>query len=269
MNIEKLPDLGLPDMGNMVDATRPVLSFGWRADGPHRAAAHSHARGHIIQPQFGAYWVITGEGTWLVPAGLAIWIPPTIHHQVYSYGAVTARILFVDPAHAGGLPVRAGTVRVSPLLDALLTRTFDYGNQYPADGPEARLTRVMLDELAAMEFADLHLPVSTEPRLERAMERVISAPEAAERIEDLAKVAGASPRTLARLFRTETGMSHGQWRRNLLLARALERLEQGARVSEVAFDLGYASPSGFVYAFRRAFGVPPGRYRDGAEREGN
>jgi len=264
MTVENLPVLNLPDFGNLVDAARPVLSYGWRAEGPHRAAAHAHARAHIIQPVSGAYWVITRAGTWLVPSGLAIWIPPRVHHHVYSHGSVSARILFVDPAHTGPLPGCAGTVKVSPLLDALLTRTVAYGNDYRSDGPEARLARVMLDELAAMEFASLHLPVSDEPRLMRAMERVIAEPESADGIEDLAKAAGASPRTLARLFRTETGMTFTQWRTNVRLARALERLEQGASVTDVALDIGYASTSSFVFAFRRAFGQSPGKYRSGA-----
>ncbi|MCW3780160.1 helix-turn-helix domain-containing protein [Defluviimonas salinarum] len=261
MSVEKLPDLDLPDFGDLVDAVRPVLSYGWRAEGAHRAAAHAPARGHIIQPRSGAYWVLTGEGTWLVPAGLAIWIPPGMHHEVYSHGSVMARILFVETAHAGLLPARAGTVKVSPLLDALLSRTVDYGTAYPPEGPEARLARVMLDELAAMEFAPLPLPVSKEPRLARAMERVIAAPEANESIEDLAKAAGASPRTLARLFRAETGMTYTQWRTNLLLANAFERLEKGASVTEVALDLGYASPSSFAFDCRSRLGVPPGKFR--------
>src|SRR5690606_21005909 len=112
MSVEKLPSLGIPDLGDMIDAVRPVTGLAYISDKAHRASAHSHPRAHIICPQTGAYWVITPEGTWLVPAGLAIWIPPGIHHEVYSHGAVSAQVLFVDPAHAAPLPARCGTVRV-------------------------------------------------------------------------------------------------------------------------------------------------------------
>lgn len=269
MDVEKLPKLQLPDFGETIDPDRPVLSYDWQAEGAHRAAEHAHPRAHIIQPLSGAYWVLTGEGTWLVPQGLAIWIPPDIHHQVYSHGSTSARILFVDPAFAGPLPPRPGTVRMTPVLDALLARALEYGNEYGPNSPAARLARVMLDELERMEFSTLFLPVASNPRLARVMARVIDK-DTEQRpplgIDEIAAEAGASPRTLARLFRAETGMSYGQWRRNLLFARALERLEKGASVTEVAFDLGFSSASAFVYSFRRKLGVPPGQYAAGARR---
>jgi AraC-like DNA-binding protein len=263
MAVDKLPDLNPPDYGNVSDPARPILSFAWHMDGPHRAAAHSHTRGHIIQPERGAYWAVTPEGTWLVPAGQAIWIPPCVHHEVYSLGAVSARMLFVDATRAGTLPKRCGTVKVSPLLAELLTRTFSYGNDYPSDGPAARLAQVMLDELAVMELAPLLIPIARDPRLARAMNRLIEDPASAESIDALAKRVGASPRTLARLFRSETGMTFTQWKTRLVLVESIERLSRGATVTQVALDLGYNSTSSFVYMFRSNLGVSPGHYRAG------
>lgn len=265
MTVENLPDLGLPDMGNVRDAKRPVVGMAFSSEGAHRAAAHSHARAHIIRPLTGAYWVITPEGTWLVPAGLAIWVPPGVHHEVYSHGGVSAQVLFVDPAPAAALPAHCGTVRVTPLLAALIARTLEHGNAYAPGSPAERLARVMLDELAAMDFAPLFLPVSKEPRLARAMLKLMADPSPGLGIEDLARAAGASPRTLARLFRAETGLTFGAWRRNLVLSRAIERLEKGEQVTEVALDLGYGSPSSFTYMFRKRLGVPPRQYRAGAK----
>lgn len=263
MTVEKLPDLDLPAMGQVIDAGRPVLSYGWAARGAHRAAAHSHPRAHLIAPVSGAYWVVTEEGTWLVPEGLAIWLPPGVRHEVYSHASVSARILFVDPAWAGGLPQRGGTVRISALMEALLARIIEEGNAYGPDSPAARLAMVMLDELSRMEFSRLPLPVSKEPRLARVMAEVIASPLGETGLDELARGAGASARTLARLFQAETGMSFTQWRTNLRLAEAIRRLAEGSTITEVAFDLGYSSASAFTYMFRRNLGVPPRRYRDG------
>lgn len=260
MTIEKLSTLRVPDFGRIRDRRRPVLSYEWHAPGPHRASAHRHPRGHVIQTVTGAYWVITPEGTWLVPPGQAIWIPPMVYHEVYSHGAVSARVLFVDPAHAGALPARSGTVKFSRLLTELLQRTVAYGNDYPADGPAARLALVMLDELAAIEFAPLLLPVSKDARLARVLARLIEDPSARGNLDAVAKAAGASPRTLARLFRKETGMTYTQWKTRLVLVEAMDRLARGATVTDVALDLGYSSISSFVYMFRSNLGVSPGRY---------
>lgn len=261
MTVDNRTDLNLPDLGNVRDADRPVLSYSWEAKGPHRAAAHRHARGHIIYTESGAYWVITPEGTWLVPAGLAIWIPPRVQHEVYSHGSVSARILFVDEAYADPLPSRCGTMNVSSLFTELLLRMIDYGNDYAADGPAARLAHVMLDELAVLEFAPLLLPVSKDPRLARVMRRLVEDSDSRQTVEQLARDAAASSRTLARLFRHETGMTLTQWRTNLRLVKSIERLAQGTSVTEVAVELGFSSTSSFVFMFKKRLGVSPGRYR--------
>ena len=260
MIVEKLPDLGLPDYGEVRDAARPILSLSWKADGPHRAAAHRHPRAHVIFPESGVYWVTTQQGSWLVPSGQAIWIPPRAYHEVYSNGPVTARILFVDEAHAGSLPARSGTVKVSALLTALVLRAADYGNDYRPGGPESRLAKVLLDELAALELAPLLLPVSKDPRLARAMDQLIEQPSSNAPLDEIARASGASARTLNRLFRSETGMTFAQWRTRLVLVQSIERLSRGVSVTEVAVDFGYRSVSSFTYMFRRNMGVPPGRY---------
>jgi len=49
--------------------------------------------------------------------------------------------------------------------------------------------------------------------------------------------------------------------RAVRLARARELLEAGCGpVKEIAGSLGYADPSSFVRAFRRAHGSPPGAF---------
>jgi AraC-like DNA-binding protein len=71
---------------------------------------------------------------------------------------------------------------------------------------------------------------------------------------------GASERTLARLFASELKMSFGAWRQQLRLARALDLIGRGRPCGEVAAELGYASQAAFSAMFKRAFGVPPGRF---------
>jgi len=112
-----------------------------------------------------------------------------------------------------------------------------------------------------MERAPLLLPVSKDDRLARVMAQLISEPGSPAALDVLAKDAGASPRTLARLFQTETGMTFNQWRTRLRLIESIERLTRGATVTDVALELGYSSTSSFVHMFRCNIGEPPGRYR--------
>ncbi|MFY0539349.1 helix-turn-helix transcriptional regulator [Nannocystis pusilla] len=84
-------------------------------------------------------------------------------------------------------------------------------------------------------------------------------------LAQLGRAAGASARTLARLFLAETGASFGQWRTHLRLRAALGHLAAGTPVAVVAEQVGYAGASAFVAAFRRHLGVAPGRTSPAAE----
>jgi AraC-like DNA-binding protein len=55
-------------------------------------------------------------------------------------------------------------------------------------------------------------------------------------------------------------MSFGAWRMKHRMIAALELLAHGEGVGNVAFAVGYESPSSFVAAFRAMFGTTPARY---------
>jgi AraC-like DNA-binding protein len=55
-------------------------------------------------------------------------------------------------------------------------------------------------------------------------------------------------------------MSFRQWRRQFRILEALKRLGREEPVINVALDLGYDSPSAFIYMFKKALGQTPGQY---------
>jgi AraC-like DNA-binding protein len=71
---------------------------------------------------------------------------------------------------------------------------------------------------------------------------------------------GASSRTLAREFLSDTGLPFARWRVLVRLHRAMGALASGQPVSEVARAVGYESASAFVAAFKRETGLTPTRY---------
>ncbi|PTC35052.1 AraC family transcriptional regulator [Pseudomonas paraeruginosa] len=79
-------------------------------------------------------------------------------------------------------------------------------------------------------------------------------------LERLAEDAGASVRTLSRLFQRGLGMGFADWRRQVQLATAAAALIDGRAVSRIAHELGY-TPSAFSDMFRRELGVSPSEYK--------
>ena len=59
---------------------------------------------------------------------------------------------------------------------------------------------------------------------------------------------------MTRLFRSQTGVSFGDWRRRLRLLSAATRVSRGEALPKVAASLGYRNPAAFRTMARRHFG---------------
>ena len=95
------------------------------------------------------------------------------------------------------------------------------------------------------------------------LEAMHSTPERPWRIEDLAAAAGLSRTTLGRRFTDLVGeapMTYLTHWRMTLGAHLLHDTDLG--LATVARRVGYSSPFAFSHAFKREFGVAPGRYRE-------
>lgn len=221
---------------------------------------HDHPWAQLAWATAGAMRIAADGATWIAPPSRAVWIPPRIEHEVVAIGAVELRTVYVAPG-AAPLPLDACLVlEVSPLLGALIEE-LAAGPSVPVDANRRELlTRLALDEMGRAARLSFRLPLPTDRRLRALCDALLAAPADERRLEDWAGQTGASPRTLARLFRAELGMSFGQWRQQMRLAQAAALVAKGKPLAAVADALGYASPSAFSAMFKRAFGMPPSRF---------
>ena len=82
---------------------------------------------------------------------------------------------------------------------------------------------------------------------------------------DLNELAGSisvSPRHFFRLFANTFGTTPHRYILSQRIGRAKSLLSEGLSVSHVAQELAFSSQSHFTSVFRKATGVPPGRFRD-------
>jgi AraC-like DNA-binding protein len=208
----------------------------------------------------GVMSVHTGEGTWVVPPHRAVWIPAGVEYRAEMSGRVAVRTLYFAAGLAASMPRRCQAVNVSPLLRELVLRAARHSFLRRDVAAEARLARVILDELRTLPAVPLQLPLPSDPRARRLAERLLASPGEPRPLALAAHDAGASQRTLERVFRRETHMTLGRWRQRLRLIAALRLLAAGHDVTRVALEVGYQSPSAFVVAFRRQLGTTPARY---------
>ena len=123
------------------------------------------------------------------------------------------------------------------------------------------VARLILLELDKARRLRLRLPLPRDPRLQRLCATLLADPSDTRTLADWSRVAGASERTLSRLFAQEMGLSFLEWRRRMRFQNALEALSKGEPISRVAAENGYRSSSAFAAAFRRSMGFKPSQAR--------
>jgi AraC-like DNA-binding protein len=149
-------------------------------------------------------------------------------------------------------------------VTALLRELVNHLPTDPGDTPptarEQHLAALICDELLNAQAVPLGVDLPQDKRLRSLCEAVLNDPARWATLDDWARDAGASPRTAARLFRAELGTTFVQWRQQVLLARALTLAARRVPMTQIAAELGYASPSAFSAMVRRSVGMPPSRF---------
>jgi AraC-like DNA-binding protein len=81
-------------------------------------------------------------------------------------------------------------------------------------------------------------------------------------VEKLAKEAGMSRVTVHRKIKSFKGQSVSQFIREIRLQKAIKMLEDNeGNVAEIAFKVGFGSPTYFIKCFHDYYGFPPGEAR--------
>jgi len=251
------PNLGLDEA---VDYRAAAVGFSGVMDQGVEFDLHGHRRAQLFHIVSGSVTVETERGTFIVPPERALWIPSNVLHAVAYLQRSSLRYLFFRPEAVAHLPSQPSVIRLSPLLRELILTFLDHPPEEASEGPAGRLAQVIIDQLATVPAAPLHLPMPSSDRLRRAIGELIADPARTDRLTDVARRAALSERSFERHFHAETGLSYRAWRRQARLMKAVELLSLGIPIAEISDRLGYEGPSAFVASFRRAFGVTPGRY---------
>ncbi|MFF9853646.1 AraC family transcriptional regulator [Streptomyces litmocidini] len=171
-------------------------------------------------------------------------LPPLVHLPARADG---------DPGLRGAIALLAGELEeqrpgASLALPSLLDLLFVYMvRSWTAESTDGTWPAALGDRVAAAALRALHAD-----------------PAAPWTVDRLAAEAGVSRPTLARRFTALVGrppMAYLAWWR-LTRAAALLR-DTGDPLAAVARRVGYGSPYALSHAFRREFGMTPGRYRAG------
>jgi AraC-like DNA-binding protein/mannose-6-phosphate isomerase-like protein (cupin superfamily) len=221
---------------------------------------HHHQRGQVIHAVTGVAQITTREGTWILPPQRALWVPPRMPHEVRIESDLAVRTLYLDRESSAPLGPHCKVLFVSTLLRELVLEVVRAYERRDRSERSQLLTRLVLCELQRAERSEIHIPAPSDARLRHVCRQVLDDPSRRVSLDLLAYDAGASSRTLARLFEREVKMTFVKWRQHVRLARALSQIAIGDPMKKVARDSGYRSCSAFSAMFRQALGSAPTRY---------
>src|SRR5581483_10922377 len=208
----------------------------------------------------------TERGTSIVPANRVAWIPAGFTHYHRAHSHTDMRIVFLPASLARLAPGHPAVYLVSGLArEVLLTltgpRNYDPAARNYDRAAQARLRRVLVDELDEAHEQPLQLPEPHDDRLQAVARMLREQPADNIPLAELGQTIGASAPTLSRLFHDELGMTFYQWRTQLRVYHALVLLADGHDTTHVAHACGWANPSSFIAAFTSIVGTTPGRHR--------
>lgn len=222
---------------------------------------HSHPEyGQLLATTSGVIRIYTDDDYWVVPPGKALLLPPNVTHTVHCplgtrlRAVVIARSVFKD----NKMPCRV--VTVSALLNALIDAFGNLHGSYSIPSSASRMADVFIDQfnLLGSDLKPLERP--RDVRLRRVTDALNEQPDDMRPLSEWGIVAGASSRTLERLFQAELGMSFAHYRRQIQIHSSIAMLLEGTPVGLVAYNLGYSSASSFGFAFRSVMGMSPSRW---------
>ena len=203
--------------------------------------------------------------SWLLPPARAALIAGGEQIQVAIPQPITTSSVLFEPDFVAGPPAALTVFDLSPLARALVSECVAWPE---ADEPLPHYARSLFAALAAVAWrlaehpSPITVPAGQSAELRRALALTGDWLGEEIRFEDLAGDVGLAPRSLARRFEDECGMTWSAVLRRMRVLRAIEHLAMGNdSVTMIAHTVGYTSLSAFNAAFRDLTGRTPTQYR--------
>lgn len=220
-------------------------------------APHHHRRDQLLYAVSGLMRVRTAHEAWIVPPDRAVYVPGDTTHSLSMRGDVEMRTLYIARDAASSLPETPAVIGVSHLLRELILALIEEPLLYDRAGRGGAIVSLILSEIMRAPRLPLVIKMPQDARLRRVCAHLIDDPSDRRTLEGYAQIAGASARTLARLFEDELQMTFTAWRQRVRFHNALEAIARAAPIERIAADNGYRSPSAFTAAFRSVMGHAP------------
>ncbi len=210
---------------------------------------HMHPFGQLLYANSGIVSVITRHGHFIIPPDRAMWLPPYCAHEVrmLTDTNITSLLLQSDDELA---MLDCRVIEMPALMRALLVETLGFNQAQRNIKREQAILQLLRGEIAAAQRVSCTVPMPSGDKLTLLCKEIMHDLSQTLSLAQLAEKAASTPRTIARQFQNELGMSYRNWLETVRFNYACAQLERGTAAKIVAADLGY-TPSAFSNMMKR------------------
>nr|WP_236952512.1 helix-turn-helix transcriptional regulator [Mesorhizobium loti] len=220
-----------------------------------------HSWGQFVYSVWGVIELTVRSNRYAAPPDFGVWLPPETEHLAWAGNETSYLVLDIEQRLCERLPRQTSVLSVGPIAKAILLDLKKRGVSEPRTADDARLMRVLIDQLSIGSPLENFLPMSDDRALKQVLDALCKNPADSRSLEDWARHVHSTERTLARRCKRDLGMSFVKWRQRLRLSRAVAMLADGLSVQTVSHKLGYGTTSAFIAMFQGAVGTTPNVFR--------
>lgn len=261
-----LSPLKLPIRVNDVDKAYFALHH---EAGKFQTDWHHHRMLQMVYADYGTLHIYTESSRFLLPARHAALLPVQLDHYLYSNSPhLILRSLYFSPTEIHESLQELCVFPISTLAREMIlyTQAWQYFDPETETEQHFLKTIVLLLPQWVQSALSLYLPDSRDETLAPIIQFILSNIGKSLTIEKIARQFGYSGRTIQRAFQRELGMTIGSYLRVARMIKAIELLsESNLSIIEIAYSVGYKSPTSFHSAFHDLTGLTPMKYRKQSE----
>lgn len=246
---------------------------------PFSGDVHAHRKHQLLYASAGVLHLEVGSAHWILPPQRAAFIAAHVMHRAHAAGPVALRTVYLSP-RLTQVPLPSGDPQgeervdcrvfaVTPLAREMVLHAMRWGPDHGGRDATASLFFKTLGALCREWVATplpFKLPVARSPELARAMRFARDHLGESPTLDDAARAARTSTRTLSRRFVEEARTTWTEYLSTARMLRAMELLAGGgARVTDAAVAVGFDSLGAFTRAFAAFTGERPKDYRARAQ----
>ncbi|WP_434279211.1 AraC family transcriptional regulator [Acinetobacter sp. CE-15] len=222
-------------------------------------APHQHERVQLVYGITGIMELYANGQIWILSPKTALLIPENTEHSMLAITNISLRTLYIKPEILNS--VEDGyikLIKVDNFLKELIERSTLIPVDYVENSIDGKIMDIIMHELKFAEEIFYSIPSPTVINLIKVESMIMQDNLLLKKKVDYwSKLFCMSTKTLNRLILKDLGVTFNTWRQYLSVKISLIQMSDNKSLTNIAYGLGYQSPSNFCRMFKNITGQNP------------